>query len=41
MQAEKAIQHIRSLKLFLESDREGKLHRMADFFPALVYLYDS
>src|SRR5687768_13902943 len=41
MQARKEIQNIRYLKLFLESDREGKMPRIADFFPALVYLYDS
>jgi signal transduction histidine kinase len=41
MQSQREIQNIRSLKLFLTSDREGKMHRIADFFPALVYLYDS
>ncbi|HSB93341.1 MAG TPA: PAS domain-containing protein, partial [Flavitalea sp.] len=40
MQSQKEIQNIRSLKLFLESDREGKMHRIADFFPAMVYIYN-
>jgi PAS domain S-box-containing protein len=41
MESQKEIQNIRSLKLFLESDRKEGLNRIADFFPALVYLFDA
>jgi len=41
MQRHKEIQNIPSLKLFLETGSQADLNRVADFFPALVYFYDT
>src|SRR5438046_2656009 len=41
MQSHNVIENIRTLKVFLKSCNDEDLKRIADFFPALVYIYDA